>query len=63
MPHIQAKLDSETFKKVKKDAIDKDITMGDYIKDAVIDCLNRSEAEALEKETVNKPNLDSKEGE
>jgi len=53
MPHVQAKLNSETFKEVKKDAIDKDVTLGDYVKDAVIDRLNRSKEEALDKENVN----------
>jgi hypothetical protein len=50
MPHVQANLDNETFKEVKKDAIDKDVTLGDYVKDALKAHLKRGsnteEAEA-----------------
>jgi formylmethanofuran dehydrogenase subunit C len=55
MPHVQAKLDDPTFREVKKDAIDKDKSIGDYVKDAVVAELERGKTEAG-KETPNKPN-------
>lgn len=57
MPHVQTRLDTDVFKEVKKDAIDKDVTLGDYIKDAVVERLKRSKEEALDKDTVNETNL------
>ena len=53
MPFVQANLDSKTFKEVKKDAIDKDVTLGTYVKEAVLERLERSKAEASEEETTN----------
>lgn len=49
MPHVQANLDAETFKRIKKDAIDKDQTMGDYVKDA----LKKQLEETAEKSELN----------
>jgi hypothetical protein len=42
MPHVQARLDDPTFKEVKKDAIELDKTLGEYVKDAVVAKLERS---------------------
>ncbi len=48
MPHIQAVLDDSTFREVKKDAIDQDKTIGNYVRDAVIKQLEQSKAENVE---------------
>lgn len=55
MPYVQTSLDSETFKEVKKDAIDKAITLGDYVKEAVVERLRSGKVEG--KETTNGTNL------
>lgn len=63
MPHVQTKLDSDTYKEVKKDAIDKDVTMADYVKEAVVAHLQRGKgekAEAEDKESVDETKLKSK---
>lgn len=62
MPHVQARLDNAVFKEVKKDAIDKDKTLGDYVKDAVVEHLERSKSGSVVKETVNEPNQSTNEG-
>jgi hypothetical protein len=55
MPHVQTTLDSETFKKVKKDAIDKEKTLNDYVRDAVVQALEKPVADGEAKEeTTNK---------
>jgi hypothetical protein len=54
MPHVQTTLDSETFKKVKKDAVDKDKTLNDYVRDAVVRELATPTKEA-KGETTNQP--------
>jgi hypothetical protein len=46
MPHVQARLDDTTFKEVKKDAIDNDVSIADYVKDAVVAKLERSKADS-----------------
>jgi hypothetical protein len=63
MPHVQAKLDDATFKEVKIDAITKDKSMAEYVKDAVIEQLERSKSGSVVEETVNQPKLNSIEGE
>jgi len=64
MPHhVQARLDDATFKEVKIDAITKDKSMAEYVKDAVIEQLERSKSESVVEETVNQPKLNSSEGE
>jgi hypothetical protein len=64
MPHhVQARLDDATFKEVKIDAINKDKSIGDYVKDAVVEQLERSKSESVVEETVNQPKLNSIEGE
>jgi len=56
MPHVQTTLDTETFKKVKKDAIDKEKTLNDYIRDAVVKELDASSSgEEAKEETTNQP--------
>ena len=50
MPHVQTTLDTETFKKVKKDAIDKEKTLNDYIRDAVVKELDASSSGGEAKE-------------
>jgi hypothetical protein len=59
MPFVQAKLDDATFKEVKKDAIDKDVTVGTYVKEAVVARLEQKEAG---KELTNETNIDSLKG-
>lgn len=59
MPFVQTKLDDATFKEVKKDAIDKDVTMGTYVKEAVVARLK----EEASREQSNQTNSNSTEGE
>jgi hypothetical protein len=47
--HIQAKLDSETFKELKKEVVDKETTVGDFVKDAVVSKLEESKKEKEDK--------------
>lgn len=57
MPHIQANLDSETYKEIKKDAINKDVTLGNYAAEALKEHLKRGTEEAEAKPVdTNKPN-------
>ena len=63
MGKVQAHIDNEILKEVKKDAIDKDITIGNYVAEALVSKLEQSKAEALGKESVNKTNLDIDKGE
>lgn len=64
MPHhVQARLDDATFKEVKIDAINKDKSIGDYVKDAVVEQLERSKSGSVVEETVNQPKSSSTEGE
>lgn len=42
MPHVQANLDESTFKDIKKDAIDSNLSVGDYVKDALVKKLEDS---------------------
>lgn len=63
MGKVQAHMDNELLKEVKKDAIDKGITIGTYVAEALVAKLELRNTEVSEKETVNKTNLDSKEGE
>lgn len=59
MPFVQAKLDEATFKEVKKDAIDKDVTVGTYVKEAVVARLK----EEAGRDITNETNTDSLKGE
>jgi hypothetical protein len=45
MGHVQTVLDEATHKEVKKDVIDRGTTLGEYIRDALIEHLNRSKGE------------------
>lgn len=63
MGKVQAHIDNEILKEVKKDAIDKDITIGNYVAEALVSKLEQSKAEAVSKEAVNKTNIENKEGE
>jgi hypothetical protein len=57
MPHVQASLDNETYKEIKKDAIDKDVTLGNYVKEALKEHLKRGSEDAEAKSvTINEPN-------
>jgi hypothetical protein len=57
MPHIQANLDDETYKEIKKDAIDKDVTMGNYAAEALKSFLKRGSEDAEAKPVdTNQPN-------
>jgi hypothetical protein len=55
MAHIQASIPTELAKEVRKDAIDKDESISDYVKVALVDRLKQSkqEAEAGSKESSN----------
>lgn len=53
MPHVQAKLDEQTFKEVKKDAIDKEEAIGDYVKDAVVKKLEQSKLTEASESALN----------
>jgi len=55
MPHVQARLKDDIFKEVKKDAIDKDITMADYVRDAVTAKLEQSKSDSESKAKELKP--------
>ena len=64
MPHIQAYLDTAVFKEVKKDAIDKNLQIGEYVKEAVVKKLEDSkkgvEVEAEKCEPNNSTITDNK---
>jgi hypothetical protein len=45
MPHVQANLDEAVFKEVKKDAIDKNLQIGEYVKEALVKKLEDSKKE------------------
>jgi hypothetical protein len=60
MGKVQANVDTELLKEVKKDAIDKDITIGTYVAEALVSKLEQSKAEA-KKEFTNQTNLIEKE--
>jgi hypothetical protein len=53
MGKVQAHVDNEILKKVKKDAIDKDETLGTYVKEALVERLEKSKGESLDKENTN----------
>jgi len=55
MPHVQAYLDTAVFKEVKKDAIDKNLQIGDYVKEAVVKKLEDSKKEAVEEAEKSEP--------
>ena len=64
MSYVQTRLPTELLKEVKKDAIDKDLSLGDYVKEALVGQLERSKsekAEAFDKESINQPNSNDKE--
>ncbi len=48
MPHVQANLDEAVFKEVKKDAIDKNLQIGEYVKEALVKKLEDSKKGAEE---------------
>ena len=48
MPHVQANLDEAVFKEVKKDAIDKNMQIGEYVKKALVKKLEDSKKDAKE---------------
>lgn len=48
MPHVQANLDEAVFKEVKKDAIDKNLQIGEYVKKALVKKLEDSKKDAEE---------------
>lgn len=48
MPHVQANLDEAVFKEVKKDAIDKNLQIGEYVKEALVKKLEDSKKSAEE---------------
>ena len=50
MGKVQAHVDNELLKEVKKDAIDKDETLGTYVKEALVSRLEKSKGESLDKE-------------
>ena len=56
MPHVQAYLDTAVFKEVKKDAIDKNLQIGDYVKEAVVKKLEDSKKEVVEEAEKSEPN-------
>jgi len=55
MPHVQAYLDTAVFKEVKKDAIDKNLQIGDYVKEAVLKKLEDSKKEVVEEAEKSEP--------
>jgi hypothetical protein len=55
MGKIQAFVDDRVLKEVKKDAIDENVSVGNYITEALVERLERRKAEA-NKETVNQTN-------
>ena len=55
MPHVQAYLDTAVFKEVKKDAIDKNLQIGDYVKKAVLKKLEDSKKEVVEEAEKSEP--------
>lgn len=55
MPHIQANLDTALFKQVKKDAIDKDESIAEYVKEAVVKRLEESKRTEEANEETNQP--------
>jgi len=55
MPHVQAYLDTAVFKEVKKDAIDKNLQIGDYVKEAVVKKLEDSKKEVVEEAEKSEP--------
>ena len=48
MPYVQANLDEAVFKEVKKDAIDKNLQIGEYVKEALVKKLEDSKKGAEE---------------
>lgn len=56
MPHIQASLSSDLFKKAKKAAIDKDQTLNQFVSEAVTEHLNKFDRDKEANEGTGQPN-------
>lgn len=48
MAKVQANIDNELLKQIKKDAIDKDVTIGTYVSEALVHKLEQSKEEKKE---------------